>query len=114
MALLALSGVPYSQGSYQTAGELYLDALSGREYSEYERELDLENAVVRTRYRCGDTVYTREVISSYPDQIMAIHLTAEGKEKLNFSCALGRCDMQTGKSGGEENRRIFSLQIPEV
>lgn len=109
MALLALSGVPYSQGSYQTAGELYLDALSGREYSEYERELDLENAVVRTRYRCGDTVYTREVISSYPDQIMAIHLTAEGKEKLNFSCALGRCDMQTGKSGGEENRRIFFL-----
>ncbi|MDE7115663.1 MAG: glycoside hydrolase N-terminal domain-containing protein [Muribaculaceae bacterium] len=42
----------------------------------YSRRLDLENAVATVSYTCGDVTYTREYITDYPDDIMAVRFTA--------------------------------------
>ncbi|MBQ5796020.1 MAG: glycoside hydrolase N-terminal domain-containing protein, partial [Kiritimatiellae bacterium] len=53
--------------------------------SGYERELDVENALVRVKYSSGAVVYTREYFTSYPDRVGVVHLTASKKGALSFT-----------------------------
>jgi alpha-L-fucosidase 2 len=50
----------------------------------YNRELDLEKAVATTSYYSGGVKYTRSVFSSYPDQVIVVHLTADKPGMLSF------------------------------
>ena len=97
-ALYALSGVPESQSTYQTAGELYLNFDIEEPVTEYIRELDLSEGIVRIRYRAGETLYEREIFASYPDKILCIRISAAGRRQLNFDCHINRCRNQTERS----------------
>lgn len=81
-----------SQGSngmpYQTAGNLHLEFPVHREFQNYYRELDIENAVTTTRYQVKDVVFTREVFSSFVDQVVVVKLSASKAGQLNFSARL--------------------------
>lgn len=107
LSIYALSGIPNSQRAYQTAGELYLTGLYEKNYTEYERELNLDEGFIRVKYVCDNTIYSRTIITSSPDQVMAIHLTANGKEKLNFDCLLGRCHNWTDEAGAVNQDTIY-------
>ena len=95
LALYALSGTPNSQRAYQTAGELYLNFYHVEPVSKYLRELDLEKGIVRVTYETDETRYSREIFASFPDGVIVLHLTAEGKERINFDCRLDRCHNRT-------------------
>jgi alpha-L-fucosidase 2 len=83
-----LVGRPRNLQAYQPLGDLRL-VLDGHDRpADYRRELDLDRAVVRVRYRIGDTVFTREVFSSAPDQSIVVRLTADGPERLRFAVSL--------------------------
>lgn len=75
-----VQAVPMRQMSYQCVGDLWLDFKGVNEtaFSDYLRELDLNSAVCRTQFVSEGVRYIREVIASYPDNIIAIHLRAEG------------------------------------
>lgn len=91
LSLYSLSGTPAFERIYQTMGNIeFRFEHSQNEYRNYERELDLEEGVARTSYQINDTTFTREVFASYPDKIIAIHLKAEGSERLNFHCHFNR------------------------
>ena len=93
LARYALSGVPYSQRGYQTAGDIFINmhyAKGNADVSDYKRVLDLTQGLVKTTYRIADTVYEREVLTSHPDQIMMISLQASKPGELNFDCTLER------------------------
>ena len=93
LARYALSGVPYSQRGYQSAGDMFINMQYAGEnapVSEYKRELDLTQGIAKTTYKINDTVYHREVFSSYPDNIMVIHLQTSRLGALNFDCTLER------------------------
>ena len=51
----------------------------------YYRDLDIKNAISTTRFTIGGTEFTRQVISSAPDQVIVIHLAASKAGELNFS-----------------------------
>jgi alpha-L-fucosidase 2 len=83
-----MMGRPRHLQAYQPLGDLRI-ALDGHERaSGYERELDLDRAVVRVRYRVDGTTFTREVFSSAPDQAMVVRLTAEGPARLRLRVTL--------------------------
>ena len=83
-----LMGRPRHLQAYQPLGDLRL-VLEGHEHpTDYRRELDLDRAVVRVRYRIGDTTFTREVFSSAPDQLIVVRLTADGPAKLRLLVSL--------------------------
>lgn len=75
-------------GKYQNFGDLYLDFQAPDTVTDYYRQLDLEEAISRVVYTADGTKYTREYFSSYPDNMIVLHLTAEGEEKLNFDIRL--------------------------
>lgn len=85
-----------SQGAngmpYQTAGNLLIDFPAHKNASNYYRELDLANAVARTSYTAGGVTYTREIFSSFVDSVIAIRLSANHMNALNFSIALTHPD----------------------
>jgi alpha-L-fucosidase 2 len=83
-----LMGQPRHLQAYQPLGDLRI-LVEGHDHpAEYRRELDLDRAVVRVRYRVGDTTFTREVFSSAPDQSIVVRLTREGPARLRVGMTL--------------------------
>ncbi len=77
-------------GGYQLFGNLYLDFgnVKSSDVSDYIRELDLKTGIASVSYSVDGTKYEREVFTSYPDNVMVIHLTATGEGKLNFTVSI--------------------------
>ena len=72
--------------SYAPLGDFYLDFGQADATPEnYRRELDIRNALASVEYSLDNTIYRREYFTSYPGQVVAIRLTAEGEGKLNFA-----------------------------
>ncbi len=88
-------------GAYQNFGDICLD-FTGQdgEIKGYVRELDLNQAVGRVRYTCAGKTYTREYLSSYPDDVIAIRLTCDTAGALNVavSAAAGQPQAATAVS----------------
>jgi alpha-L-fucosidase 2 len=73
---------------YQPLGNLFLDFDLPGPVSDYHRELDLADSVIRIRFRAGDTVFTREIFASHPDGLLAIRLRADQPGRLTFRIRL--------------------------
>ena len=86
----ALISVPRRMPPYQTLGDLLLQFRFAGDFSDYRRELDLDDAVVRVTFRVEDTTFTREVFSTAVDQVIAVRLTAGRRGALSFSATMGR------------------------
>ena len=91
LASFALSGTPEEQRHYEPLGNLFIE-FAGHEltYTDYHRELDLENAVAFTRFSMNGVTYTREVIASCPANAIIIRLTADKPGSISFHAQLGR------------------------
>ena len=68
---------------YLPLGNIYLNFCHSHT-KDYIRTLDIENGICKTKYECDGCLYTREIFSSYPNDVIAIKLTASEKGKLNF------------------------------
>ena len=73
---------------FQPVGNLELTFTGHENYSDYYRELDIENAITKTTYIVDGVTYTREAFTSFPDRVMVIRLSADKPNKLSFSAAL--------------------------
>ncbi|MFD2570539.1 glycoside hydrolase N-terminal domain-containing protein [Spirosoma soli] len=72
---------------FQPVGNLNLTFDGHDTYTNYYRDLDIERAVTKTSYTVGDVTYTREILASFPDNVIAIQLTASKPGKLSFSAS---------------------------
>jgi alpha-L-fucosidase 2 len=80
-----------SQGmSYQTAGNLKLNFPGHNNYTNYYRELDIENAVVSSRYNQNGVNFTTNVFSSFPDQVIIARIYADKAGSISFSATMDR------------------------
>ncbi|MCB8933503.1 MAG: glycoside hydrolase family 95 protein [Chthonomonadaceae bacterium] len=67
----------------------------------YHRSLDLPTGVAATSYEVGGVTYTREVLASHPDQVVAVRLTASQPGALSFTVALDRESGATASLGAD-------------
>lgn len=79
---------PRSLMSYQPFGDLIIDFPNHKDYSNYERELNIEDAISKITYQVDGIKYTREVFISAPDQLIAVHLSTNQPGTLDFSLYL--------------------------
>ncbi|MEA5404737.1 glycoside hydrolase family 95 protein [Arcicella sp. DC2W] len=76
----------YSE-AYQPLGDLRLEQNLKGEVSNYYRDLNIANATASTRFKVGDTEFSREFFVSAPAQVMIIRLKASTKGALNFKAS---------------------------
>ena len=69
---------------YQTIGSLHLDFEGIDNYSNYYRDLNIENAIATTKFSTNGINYTREVFTSFTDDVLIIRLTADKKGEISF------------------------------
>lgn len=75
-----------SQGQiFQPVGNLNLYFNGHEKYSNYRRELDIENAVTKTSYEADGVKYTREAFVSFADRIIVMRITANKKGSISFT-----------------------------
>lgn len=77
---------PYAkgEGGLQSFALLYLD-FPHTEFMDFKRFLDLNHGVAGVEYRCGGVQYSRTYFTSYPDNALVIHCTADQPAALHFS-----------------------------
>ncbi len=97
--------------SYAPLGDLFIDFEHGDAKPEsYRRELDIRQAIASVEYRLGNTTYRREYFASYPAQVVAMRLTADGPGRLSFTLrASSQLQHQLRASG---RQLVLSGQAP--
>ncbi len=88
LAMREFMSDPLRQKAYQPFGDLELLFSGHQEFSDYSRELDLNQALHKVTYRSGGVTYTREYFATLPGEVIVIRLTASCKRALNFSIGL--------------------------
>lgn len=80
---------------FQPVGSLQLTFEGHDSYSNYHRELDMERAVAKISYTVGGVSYTREVLASFPDRVVVMHLTASKSGSLSFTASFSTPQLRT-------------------
>jgi len=77
------SGMPY-----QSMGDMYLSFPGHNNYTDYYRDLDISNAIASVKYKVGGTTFKREYITSFAEQVLIVHLTADKPASITFNLQL--------------------------
>ena len=71
-------------GGTRTFGDLIFD-FGHKDFSSYKRTLSLDDAISTVSYTCGGINYNREYFLSYPDNVLAVRLSASKEKSVSFS-----------------------------
>jgi len=69
---------------YQTIGSLFLHFPGHETVKDYYRDLNIQRAVATTRYEADGVIYTREIFTSFTDDVVIIRITANKPESVTF------------------------------
>jgi alpha-L-fucosidase 2 len=89
-----IMGYPVEQQKYQSIANLLLFFENEDEVKNYKRWLDLETGISYVEYTANDVTYKREILSSAPDQVILIRLTADKPGSISFRTQLRGCRNQ--------------------
>jgi alpha-L-fucosidase 2 len=76
--------------SYQTLGDLRLRFTHPGAVTQYRRALDLSTAVASVQYRSGDALFTREILASPVDRVIAVRLGSDRPGRITLEVELTR------------------------
>lgn len=99
------------QGNEMQLSELSLDGAVLRKYTDYRRELDLEQSISRVHYTERNVNFTREYFASYPDNVMVMRLTASERGALTFDLSV-QPDHPNATIGIADNLLTLKGQLP--
>ena len=110
---------------YQPLGMINIRDRNPGKFTEYYRELNLDNSLATIRYKRNGVEYTKEYFASHPDKMIAIKLSASQKGAINSDISLtsliphqvkasGSQLTMTGHVLGEENNSTHYCAILQV
>jgi alpha-L-fucosidase 2 len=73
---------------YQSMGDLYISFPGHNHYSDYYRDLNLNNAIASVVYTANGVTYRRETFVSFTDQAIVVHLTASKPNSITCNVML--------------------------
>jgi alpha-L-fucosidase 2 len=84
-----LFGRQDSYGTHLPMADLFLDFnLGSGGVRDYRRELELDAGIARVEFSCEGARYTREVLASHPDGVLAVRLTCDQPRRLSLAVRL--------------------------
>jgi hypothetical protein len=96
---------------YQTLGDLFIAFPGHAGYTDYYRELDIENAVASVRYKVNGITYHREMFSSFTDQAIIVRFTADRPGSITCNVMLAS-PQEKPERRIEDNTLVFSAITP--
>ncbi|MDO7172640.1 glycoside hydrolase family 95 protein [Mariniflexile sp. AS56] len=112
LAMQEFMSTPLKQQPYQPFGDIYIAFKGHENYTNYTRELNIEEAISKVSYSVDGVDFKREVFSSYPSQIIAINLTSSKSKALNFDLWLDALhEDKTVETVG--NTQTLKVQVKE-
>src|SRR5690606_24871616 len=72
---------------FQPVGSLNLEFNGHDNYTDYYRELNIEKAVAKTSYIVDGVTYKREMLASFADDVVIVHLTASKSQSISFTAS---------------------------
>lgn len=105
-----LVGTPHSFGTHLPVGDLKIKFTyaDNADFTQYRRELNMENAVVTVSFKKGGTTYRREYISSNPQDAVVMNFTADKKGAVSFE--MGMHMLTAAKVEAEGAQLVFNGQ----
>jgi alpha-L-fucosidase 2 len=89
LAQQTMMGIPSRLPCYQTLGDLWLDFDGITDaVQNYRLELDLDDAIARTRFTSGDVGFRREIFASAPRNVLVVRL--ESSSPMSLTVRLDR------------------------
>lgn len=93
-------------GCFQTLGRLGIafnyDGQANAPFTNYNRQLSLNDATAACSYKVGDVTYNREYFTSFGNDVGVVKLTASATSKLNFEVSLSREEKGTVTATGNK------------
>jgi alpha-L-fucosidase 2 len=74
--------------SYEPLATLQLSFPGHEQYTDYTNSLDLNTAILTTKYKVNGVVFTREAFASYPAQVVVLRLSGDRKSEVHFTVTL--------------------------
>ncbi len=96
--------------NYQPLGDLFFKMEHPQQVTDYHRELDISQSVLRVSYQLNGVNYLREMFATFPDSVIVIKFSAT-KPVLNFSVSFGSVH-PTAKSWVNGNILYMKGQAP--
>lgn len=96
---------------YQPFGDLNIRSNISGEVSDYNRELDISNAIATTTFTHNGTTVSREIFASNPDNVIVIHIKSEPAESLDLTLQFGS-PHPTATYHSSSNRLIYRGKAP--
>ncbi|CAM4203514.1 glycosyl hydrolase family 95 catalytic domain-containing protein [Zobellia nedashkovskayae] len=108
LATKEFMSVPIKQVPYQPFGELYLNFPDHKNFENYNRKLDLSNAVSSVSYTVDGVDYERKILSSFPDQLLAVQVSSSKSKALNFEVWMDALheDKQVTSAGSSQTLKV--------
>jgi len=80
----------HNYGDYQSFGDLIIERGEPESgpVTDYRRELDLDTATARVKFKQGNAGYRREYFVSYPDQVLVARWYSTSNQKLHVRFAV--------------------------
>ncbi len=108
------TGSPSVRGAYQNFGYLTILSDHSGDYTDYERRLDLDEALGYVGYTMDGVRYEREYLASHPDGVVAVRLSTPGSQgRLNLSLSLRdtRAKVANQRSGAMLREGVGELRF---
>jgi alpha-L-fucosidase 2 len=95
---------PIRQKAYQPFGDLRLKFPGHTAAADYRRELDMDSAVARVRYKVGGVTFQREAFASNPDQAIVVRISADKPGSITFTATMDtpHKSSQVRRAGGDQ------------
>jgi alpha-L-fucosidase 2 len=103
---------PRYNADYQPFADLYLQ-FPKQEITNYKRDLDLTNATAHVSYKSDGVTYSREYFSSAPDQVIAVHLTADKPGRITLKALLSSLHKNYVTHKVDEHTLALSLKVKD-
>lgn len=111
LAAETMMGIPVRLPCYQTLGDLWLqfDDVPGQ-VSDYRLELDLDEAIARTRFTANGAHFTREIFSSAPRNAIAVRI--ESSQPMALTVSLDRPAHSETTAAGDDRLAMTGAARP--
>lgn len=88
LAMEKFMSLPLYQKDYQPFGDIRLKFPGHESFTNYKRDLNLENAITSVSYEVGGVTYKRQAFATFPDKVIVIKITASKPASLSFNVGM--------------------------